>query len=206
MDERVAERGMVQHNADQCPSCESSRVEALAEDNGIRRYNCRSCGRNYTAIIGRRIYGDEPGEPVCRLPDDPSIKTPIDDDLKAERKSPFSRTALGLGQGKEAVMAGTVCSKGCGKESGSPAGNAAHERFCDGTAKPEGERRPRRNATRRKPKAKLVRAGKVSGGVISGVLELLKSKRQERVDQIIAQDREILDLDVAIKALEGRPT
>jgi len=65
----------------ECPTCHSADVDALREDGGIRRYQCRSekCGEVFIAVLRR-------GEPVARLQEPQGRKEEADvADLNCEK-------------------------------------------------------------------------------------------------------------------------
>ena len=222
--ERVA-----QHNADRCPKCNSGLVDALAQDRGIRRYQCRKCGETYNAIIGLPAIGDDRGEPVARIPDDPKLKskTPYKNYGFGEEfwNSPFSRTALGGEERKEANMADLKCPEHPELTFPNPQAFGAHNRHAHpGRAKPRGEKkdggdgsvqenpdlpmgRPRksRKSSRRKEKTQTRRSSGKSNGITGNVIKMLEDKRAERIAILVAEDPELKEIDEAIVKLGGRP-
>lgn len=213
-------KNMVQHNADRCPKCDSQLVDPLAEENGIRRYQCRPCGHLYTAIIGSKHVGDVPGEPVNRLPDDPRMKarTPYKESRLGEalKISPFSRTALEVDNRKEATMASElVCPKGCGKSDfANTRSRGAHARHCDGTAKPSRAKTSKSRNGKQAVKVKLVKAtqtipiwsGTLSkGGITENLVAMLQDKRTQRLAEITAGDATLGEIDRILATLCGNP-
>ncbi len=201
---------VVQHNADKCPKCGSGLLEDLAEQSGIRRHTCRACGENFTTIIGSKHVGDVAGEPVARMPDDPTLKpqTPYRNHRfgQAIKTSPFSRTALEVDTREEAIMADLTCGKGCGKTCGSGAGKAKHEKYCDGTAKAEKATKPRKVKKAKAAKADSRASKPLGGDVIENVISILKDKHTERVAQLTAGDPTLMQIEQAISALGGTPS
>jgi hypothetical protein len=170
-----------------CPKCSSAAIELVSPPDSARKFQCRRLQCLEIFLVSRPHYAKTPSEVVAERIEEMARANGVD--LKDE---PLTKV--------EAAMA--MCAKGCGKEFKHEAWRLRHEGHCDGVQKINTPRP-------RKPKEHMERTmtatAKASMDMVE-IIDMLKAKRQARVDELISDDTDIKALDLAIENLENRPS
>lgn len=169
----------------QCPVCSSAANEQDTRPDEARKFMCRRPGCLEIFRVSRPVEARTPEQVVAR---------------EIEAKAAARGIDLESRGNSDEIMA-SACTKGCGKEFKYEAARNKHEGKCDGTAA-----LPRAPRAKRPRRAFVAEEPVPSNGTMQEAIDLLKKKREQRVQDLIGDDPDVKALDVAIDALENRPT